>query len=60
MVFVQYDMSDYVFQKSSSFFPIVFVLFQSVAKQEMEFFACADIVSYFLLLLLVCDWTSMR
>ena len=31
-----------------------------VTKQEIEFFPCADIVSYFLLLLLVCDWPSVR
>ena len=57
---VKYKMSDDVSQKSSSFFPIMFVLFQSAAKQEMEFFPCADIVSYFLLLLLVSDWPLMR
>ena len=32
----------------------------SVTKQEIEFFPCTDIVSYFLLLLLVCDWPSKR
>ena len=31
-----------------------------VTKQEIEFFPCTDIVSYFLLLLLVCDWPSVR
>ena len=31
-----------------------------VNKQEIDFFPCADIVSYFLLLLLVCDWPSKR
>ena len=31
-----------------------------ITKQEIWFFACVDIVSYFLLLLLVRDWPSMR
>ena len=35
-------------------------LLYCVTKQEIEFFPRVDIVSYFLLLLSVCDWPSMR
>ena len=51
-VYLKHKMFGHLFQMLSSFSIVVFVF---VSKQEMESFPCADIVSYFLLLLLVHD-----
>ena len=41
-------------------FQMSFSLFVFSGKQEIEFFPCADVMSYFMLLLSVCDCSSMR